>query len=379
MRDHWRSSKSMSFSSKNITETKYKRIKSYEIHSGDIAKQHILEVLDSDYLANGKKVQAFEKGWNSLFQYKHSVFMCLETDALVNMCLSLYDTQNAIRGKSEVIVPALSSIRTANAVRAAGLIPVFVDVEASTLNINPRLIEQDINKNTVAIMPVHMMGRMADMTIIQYLGYRYDIAILEDACEAYGATLNGYYPGHYSHLVAFGFHGGIISTEDGKLDNILRSIYTDQIRADTNSQMDDIGASISLECLVLFKDDFQCRHDIMTTIYTALSEYQDIAWFSLEDEERTNCPCGISVTMKNEKHISFIIQSLDKYNIEWCCSLSIPTQCGIFADMKYKLGQFPEAEWIGNNGIRIGCHQYLSDNDVNRICEAFIEGFKQCV
>jgi dTDP-4-amino-4,6-dideoxygalactose transaminase len=73
------------------------------------------------------------------------------TDGCINACLSLYDLKDAKRNVSEVIVPALSFIATSNSVRAAGLVPKFVDVKRDTLNIDETKIEEAINENTVAI------------------------------------------------------------------------------------------------------------------------------------------------------------------------------------------------------------------------------------
>ena len=84
------------------------------------------------------------------------------TDAVINACLALYDIAGAKRG-DKVIVPALSFIATSNAVRAAGLTPTFVDVKKETLNIDEEQIEEAITDRTVAIMPVHTMGRPAEM------------------------------------------------------------------------------------------------------------------------------------------------------------------------------------------------------------------------
>ena len=136
-----------------------------ELRIGDIARQHLMDVCDTNWASGGPKVKAFEDQWAELFDYECSVAMSSGTDGVINACLALYDLKNAVRGESEVIVPALSFIATSNGVRAAGLIPKFVDIKKETLNIDESKIEEAITDKTVAIMPVHTMGRMAEMDV----------------------------------------------------------------------------------------------------------------------------------------------------------------------------------------------------------------------
>jgi len=134
-----------------------------ELRIGTIARNHLMDICNTNWATMGKKVEEFENKWNTLFGFDGSVAVSSGTDGIINACLVLYDIKNAKRNVSEVIVPALSFIATSNGVRAAGLIPKFVDVKKETLNIDETKIEKNINENTVAIMPVHTMGRMAEI------------------------------------------------------------------------------------------------------------------------------------------------------------------------------------------------------------------------
>ena len=104
------------------------RIEFGELQIGETARAHLNDVCDTNWASMGPKVKAFEKGWSDLFGYTDSIAVSSGTDACVNACLALYDITDASRG-DEVIVPALSFIATSNAVRMAGLTPVFVDIE----------------------------------------------------------------------------------------------------------------------------------------------------------------------------------------------------------------------------------------------------------
>ena len=375
-----------------------KKIEFGELKIGEIARRNLMHACDTNWISGGPKVKELESKWSALFDYKKSVSMSSGTDGCINACLSLYDLKGAKRNVSEVIVPALSFIATSNGVRAAGLVPSFVDIKCDTLNIDENKIEEAINKNTVAIMVVHTMGRMAEMDVICEIANRHDLIVIEDACEAHGAMFKDKYVGHWGHMSVYSFYvahlicsgeGGMISTNDENISNTLLStkshgrpfdsLYFDHQRTGLNSKMNDLEASIGLEAIGVFWETFKTRHQTMKTIRERCVGFEDVAWFSEEDEGNINCPHGFSVTCKKEGDIEIIKQTLDNYKIHHKRNFgSIPTQHAAFADMGHVLGDFPESEWVGNNGVHIGCHQYLSEDDIERICVALSEGLSKC-
>lgn len=374
-----------------------KRIEFGELVIGDVARSNLMHVCDTNWASGGPKVKQLEKEWSEIFGYKRSVAMSSGTDAVIASCLALYDIADAKRG-DEVIVPALSFIATSNAVRAAGLTPVFVDVKKETLNIDETKIEEAITSKTVAIMPVHTMGRPAEMDVICDLAEEYNLIVIEDACEAHGATYKQKYIGHWgdmsvysyyiAHLVCCG-EGGMVSVNDDHLADVLascrshgrpfNSIYFDHQRVGYNSKMNDLEASIGLEAVGVFWDTFNTRHATMKRMRAAAKGYEDVAYFSEEDVNNKNCPHGFSITCKEAGKIQLVKDVFDKYNIHHKRNFGcIPTQHRAFADMGYSLGDFPEAEWVGDNGIHIGCHQHLSEEDIQRIEVAIKESLEAC-
>ena len=376
-----------------------KRIEFGELRIGEVARKNLMDVCDTNWASGGPKVKQLEKQWSELFDYKNSTAVSSGTDGCMNSCFSLYDLKNAKRNVSEIIVPALSFIATSNAVRAAGLVPRFVDVKKETLNIDETKIEEAINENTVAIQVVHTMGRMAEMDVICEIAERHGLIVIEDACEAHGAKFKDKLVGHWGHMSIYSFYvahlvccgeGGMISSNDPEIGKLLfstrshgrpfDSVYFDHQRTGLNSKMNDLEASIGLEAIEVFWDTFWTRHKSMKRMRKACEGFEDVAWFSEEDEGNINCPHGFSITCKKEGDIEFVKQTLDKYNIHHKRNFGcIPTQHAAFADMGYTLGDFPEAEWVGNNGVHIGCHQYLSEDDLQRICKALresLEGLK---
>lgn len=374
-----------------------KRIEFGELVIGEVARKNLMDVCDTNWASGGPKVKQLEKEWSEIFGYKRSVAMSSGTDAVIASCLALYDIADAKRG-DEVIVPALSFIATSNAVRAAGLTPVFVDVKKETLNIDETKIEEAITSKTVAIMPVHTMGRPAEMDVICDLAQEYNLIVIEDACEAHGATYKQKHIGHWgdmsvysyyiAHLVCCG-EGGMVSVNDEHLADVLascrshgrpfNSIYFDHQRVGYNSKMNDLEASIGLEAVGVFWDTFNTRHATMKRMRAAAAGYEDVAYFSEEDVNNKNCPHGFSITCKESGKIKLVEEVFDKYNIHHKRNFGcIPTQHRAFADMGYSLGDFPEAEWVGDNGIHIGCHQHLSEEDIQRIELAIKEALEAC-
>ena len=377
------------------------RIEFGELRIGETARKHLMEVCDTNWASGGPKVKQLEREWSKIFGYAKSVAMSSGTDGCINACLTLYDLKNAKRG-DEIIVPSLSFIATSNAVRAAGFTPKFVDVKKETLNIDEAKIKEAITDRTVAIMPVHTMGRVCEMPTICQIARDHDLIVIEDACEAHGASyhdgVSHEFVGHWGHMSIYSYYiahlvccgeGGMVSTNDERIGDVLastrshgrpfNSIYFDHQRTGLNSKMNDLEASLGLEAVESFWDTFRTRHHSMTLMREACRGYENVAWFSEEDGQNINCPHGFSVTCKKEGDIDKVKETLDKYKIHWKRNFGcIPTQHKAFADMGHKLGDFPEAEWIGDNGIHIGCHQYLTDENIDRIQTALREGLKKC-
>jgi len=375
-----------------------KKIEFGELRIGEIARKNLLDVCDTNWASGGPKVRELESKWSELFDYEKSIAVSSGTDGCINACLSLYDLKNAKRNVSEVIVPALSFIATSNSVRAAGLVPRFVDVKRETLNIDESKIEESINENTVAIMAVHTMGRMAEMDVICDIAKRHGLIVIEDACEAHGAKFKDKFVGQWGDMSVYSFYvahlvccgeGGMVSTNNPHIGKFLfstrshgrpfDSIYFDHQRAGLNSKMNDLEASIGLEAIDMFWDTFWTRHKFMKRMRASCSGAEEFAWFSEEDKNNVNCPHGFSITCKKEGNIEIVKEVLDAYKIHYKRNFGcIPTQHAAFADMGYSLGDFPASEWIGDNGIHIGCHQYLSDENLERIGVALTEIFNKC-
>src|SRR3989338_7500970 len=194
------------------------------------SRELINEALDSGRVSNGKYVREFEELFARLTGTKEAVAVSSGTDADMLALAVLYDF-GAERG-DEIIVPALSFVATGNAILQAGFTPVFVDIDRKTLNIDPSKIDEKITERTKAIVPVHLMGKPADMDAINAIAERYKLYVIEDAAEAHGAVYKGRNIGTLGDMAAYSLYvahiistveGGIVTTDNSDFAEILRS------------------------------------------------------------------------------------------------------------------------------------------------------------
>jgi len=185
------------------------------------------EVIDASAFAGGPFVASFEEDFAAFCASRHAVGVGNGTDALWFALLAL-----GVGPGDEVITVAHTFMATAEAITFCGAKPVFVDIEEDTYTLNPALLEAAITPRTKAIVPVHLYGQMADMDAIMAVAGRHGIPVVEDACQAHGATYRGrragsigaagcfsFYPG--KNLGAFGEAGAVV-TQDAALAAKMR-------------------------------------------------------------------------------------------------------------------------------------------------------------
>src|SRR3990167_4616817 len=182
------------------------------------------KVVASNWLTQGETVALLEKEFASVFKSKYAIACSTGTDALA-ICASTLPQR--FKG-GEIICPALTFVATANAILQAGFIPRFVDVDRKTLGMQISQVYQAVTGKTVAIIPVHLMGKPVDMDGLIGLcnGFSFsgrNIKIIEDCCEAHGAIYKGGLVGNIGEMGCFSLYashivssveGGMITTND---------------------------------------------------------------------------------------------------------------------------------------------------------------------
>lgn len=203
------------------------RVPLADIDFGVEEEQAVQQVVRGRWLSMGEHTQNFEKEFADFIGAKHAIAVTNATAALHLACLAV-----GLKPKDEVILPSLTFVATANAVRYTGAIPIFADIESEDwLTISPASIEKHITDKTRAILVMHYAGYPCDMTAILDIARRYDLAVIEDSAHAIGSELDGRKLGAWGQIGCFSFfsnknmttgEGGMLTTGDDTLAERLK-------------------------------------------------------------------------------------------------------------------------------------------------------------
>lgn len=214
---------------------------------GSEEKALVADVIDSGFLNDGDVTSRFERQVAELLACKHVIATTSGTSAIF---LAL--AAAGIQPGDEVLVPDVTFIATANAVSLAGAVPVLVDVDPQSLNLDPAAAERAITPRTKAIIPVHVSGRAADIGAISDIAKRHGLLVIEDAAEAFLSRNRGKCLGTFGSAGCFSLspnktittgQGGLIATDDDQLHVRLRELK-DQGRPARGTGGDDTHNSI---------------------------------------------------------------------------------------------------------------------------------------
>lgn len=216
----------------------------------------VLHVLKSGQLAQGEQVMLFEQEFAKLCRTRYAIAASSGTAALHLALLA-----HGLGPGDEVITTAFTFAATANAILFVGATPVFVDIDPETYTIDPALVEAALTPRTKAILPVHLYGYPCEMPPLLRLAERYHLHVIEDACQAHAATIDGKPVGSFSSG-CFSFYptknmttgeGGMVTTDDpviAERARILRNQGQAQRYVQTalgyNMRLTDLQAAIGL-------------------------------------------------------------------------------------------------------------------------------------
>jgi perosamine synthetase len=221
--------------------------------------QAVVKVLQSGILTSGlgagPAVTEFEKNFAKFCGVKHAVAVNTGTAALHSAIMAA-----GIKQGDEVILPSFTFVATAEAVVLAGGKPVFADIDSETYNLSPTWVEKAITKKTKAILPVDLYGFSADMKPLREIAAKNELALVEDAAQAHGATYAGKPAGNFSDAACWSMYasknittgeGGVVTTNNDSTTETLRMIRTHGEKAKysslmlgTNYRMSEIQAAI---------------------------------------------------------------------------------------------------------------------------------------
>ena len=238
-------------------------------------------VLDHGQYILGPEVAQLEENLAAYTGAKYCITVANGTDALQIAQMAL-----GIGPGDEVITPGFTYIATAETVALLGAKPVYVDIDPRTYNINPALLEAAITPRTKAIVPVSLFGQCADFDAINSIAAKYNIPVIEDAAQSFGATYKGHKSCNLSTIACTSFFptkplgcygdGGAIFTNNDELAKVMRQIARHgqdrryhHIRVGVNSRLDTIQAAILLPKLAILDEEIDLKHQLANR-YTEL-------------------------------------------------------------------------------------------------------------
>jgi dTDP-4-amino-4,6-dideoxygalactose transaminase len=282
------------------------------------------------------------------------------------------------------------------------------------LNMDPEMIEKAITERTRAIIPTHLMGKPAAMDEIIAIAKKYNLIVVEDAAEAYGAKYRGKSIGTLGNMAAFSLYvahiittgeGGIIVTDNTQFAEILRSLRAHgrgckcrQCISNTSSgfcekrfgngekgdirflferigyscKMNELEAALGLGNLDLYDEILEKRYYNLRSIMEQFERFSPYLWTFKEESCERIGPHAFPFVVKkgapftrDELMLHLEHQGIDSRTL----FSSIPTQCGGYEFLGHKIGDFPNAEYIGCNGIHIGVHHDVDEADIDWFIE----------
>ena len=350
--------------------------------------KYVTDAVETGWISSaGKYVTAFEQQFAAYCGCKYGVAVCNGTVALHLALVAL-----GIGKGDEVIIPSFTMIASAFAVCYTGAVPVFVDADKETWNIDVSRIEEKISSRTKAIMPVHVFGLMCDMNAITGIAKKHNLFIVEDAAEAHGAEYFGAKSGSFSDIACFSFfanknittgEGGMVITNDEEIYNKARYFknlcfpldgnrnYThDQIGF--NYRMSNVIAAIGLAQVekadvyrdLRIKNNALYRQNLKDvpgiSFQPIIEGYLNVCWMNaivIEPEIYGHTKDELVILLKEngiDTRLLFNGMHNQKSLKEFGCDTS---------------GNYPVSDWLTQNGLYLPSASNLSREQIKLICE----------
>ena len=217
-------------------------------------------VLDSGWYIMGEELEQFEKEFAEYCGVKYCIGVANGLDALI-LVLRAWKELGYLEDGDEVLVPANTYIASILAITENKLVPVLVEPDIETYNINPALIENYITEKTKAILPVHLYGLLCNMPEISAIARKYNLLILEDCAQAHGAIRDGRKAGAWGDAAGFSFYpgknlgalgdAGAVTTNNAELSSTIKALRNygshkkyENIYQGLNSRLDELQAAL---------------------------------------------------------------------------------------------------------------------------------------
>jgi UDP-2-acetamido-2-deoxy-ribo-hexuluronate aminotransferase len=363
----------------------------YEKIKPEIDKS-ISDVINTTSFINGPAVKEFQTALEKYLGVKHVIPCANGTDALQISMMAL-----GLKPGDEVIAPSFTFIATAEVVAVLGLTPVLVDVEPDTFNISPEAILKAITPRTKAIVPVHLFGQTADMDTIMEIAKKYNLFVIEDACQSIGSDYQNAAgewkkSGTIGHVGCTSFFpsknlgcygdGGAIFTNDDQLAAKLRSIvnhgmtvryYHDDIGV--NSRLDSIQAAV-LNVKLKHLDEYAAARQQVAAAYDK----------AFKDQPELTIPFRFAKSTHVFHQYTLLVKGVDRNKLpEFMATKDIPAMIyypvpihlqKAYLDPRYQPGDFPVTEDLCSSVVSLPMHTEMDTEQLNYITSSLLEYLK---
>ncbi|HEX2433050.1 MAG TPA: DegT/DnrJ/EryC1/StrS family aminotransferase [Gaiellaceae bacterium] len=345
----------------------------------------VLEVIRSGRLAFGPMIEEFERALAERVDAPYVAAVSSGTAGL-HLCMKLAD----IAPGDEVVTTPLSFIASANAIVYEGGTPVFVDVDPMTLNLDPAAVEAAITPRTKALVLVDLFGYPLDMDSFAELAARHDLAIIEDACEALGATYRGQQVGSFGHPAVFAFYpnkqvttgeGGAVALGTEDEWDLVKSL-ANQGRTDRgetfahdhigyNYRLDELSAALGVAQLRKLDTILELRDEVAARYNALLAEVEGIRLLCPDDDVHRRSWFVYVVFVDPPAERSSVMAFLAAEGIASKPYLpAIHLQAAYRDRFGFSPGMYPVAEAAGAQGLALPFHTGLSAGDQERVVGA---------
>ncbi len=354
----------------------------------DLAAQHkaldrpireaVGRILESSAFILGEEVENFEREFASFLGVKHAVGVASGLDALT-LALRAVD----VGPGDEVIVPANSFIATAMAVAASGAKPVPADVDPERCTLDPAVAAKAVTRKTRAIIPVHLYGQSADMNPLRELARKKGLALIEDACQAHGATLDGARCGAMSDAGCFSFYpsknlgalgdGGMVVTDRDDVAEKVRLLrnygrrgtYEHAVKG-VSSRLDAVQAAVLRVKLRHLPKWNEARRRHAAHYTHSLSDLPVVPPAEAPGAMHVYHLYVIRAPRRDD-----LRQHLEGLGIS--CDVHYPIPIHLqeaFADLGLKAGSFPVTERLCGEVLSLPMYPEMADSDVDQVSAA---------
>ena len=353
----------------------------------ELEKKYVLEVLNSSHLSLGPKLPEFEEKLAQYVGAKYAVAVNSGTSAL-HCCIKAL----GIGDEDLVITTPFSFVSSANCILFERATPVFVDIDKSTYNIDAAKIEEAIKKlgprasRLKAILPVHVFGQPCEMNTIIDIAGKYNLKVIEDACEALGAQFNGKKVGAYGDCGVFAFYpnkqmttgeGGIVITNNESIALQCRSLrnqgrdddnaWLAHARLGYNYRLSDINCALGLAQMERIDEILEKRARVAAMYNQRLKDVEGIrAPFVSENIKMSWFVYVVRLDEKyNREDRDRILQGLREKGIG-CNNYFVPIHLQPFymEMFGHKKGDFPITEYTAERTIALPFYNNLKEDEV---------------